>query len=190
VSLLAIALGLFILALIIFVIDLMIPTGGILVAVTAMLALGAIVMSFMHSTTTGIWMMIATFAAIPLMFWLFIEVWPRTPIGKRLIVTPEPAKEFVWGDAGQSDTNSLIGSVGTVLNELLPSGLVLIGSQKFEAFSESGPIEVGKIVKVVRLDVGRLIVMETRDKPADVPRSVGSGLDRPANELNIESLEG
>jgi hypothetical protein len=44
-------------------------------------------------------MVIGTFLAIPLMFWAFIELWPKTPVGKRLIVTPEKADAYVWSDA-------------------------------------------------------------------------------------------
>jgi membrane-bound ClpP family serine protease len=190
VSLLAIALGLFLLGLVLFVVDLMIPTGGILIAVTCMLGLAAIAAAFMHSSTAGISMIIATFLAIPAAMWVFIEYWPKTPLGKRVIVTPELAQDYVWADAKDFDPKSLVGTSGVVINELLPSGLIEIEGRRFEAFSETGPIESGKSVRVVGLDVGRLIVMEAKSVPAEKPRSSGSGLDRPANELDIESLEG
>ena len=190
-SLLALALALFVMALIVFAIDLLIPSGGVLIAVTGLLALASIVVAFRYSTMTGIWMVIATFLAIPLMFWAFIEIWPRTPMGKRLIVEPKPADSFVWSDAAKtSDPNALLGATGIAISEMLPSGQVRIGEQTFEAFSESGPIEIGMRVKVIRLDVGRLVVLAVRGSETDHPMSHGSGLDRPANELNIESLDG
>lgn len=188
---LAYALGLFVLALVIFVIDLMIPSGGVLVGVTGLLILGSVYCAFLHSVSTGIWMIIATCLSMPLMFWLFLEIWPRTPMGKRLIVEPTPADEFVWSDAGEAGTaTTLLNAIGITLSEMLPSGLVQIGDKTFEAFSESGPIEKGAQVKVMRLDVGRLVVMVYRDSPSDIPKSLGSGLDRPAADLNIDSLEG
>jgi membrane-bound ClpP family serine protease len=184
-------LGLFVLALVIFVIDLMIPSGGILIGVTALLAIGSIYCAFLHSVSTGIWMIIATCLSMPLMFWLFLEVWPRTPMGKKLIVEPSPAEEFVWSDAGEAgEGKALLGTIGLTLAELLPSGLVQIGEKTFEAFSETGPIEKGVQVKVMRLDVGRLVVMAYRELNTEAPKSIGSGLDRPATDLNIESLEG
>ncbi|MFN7892734.1 MAG: hypothetical protein ACK5OC_20740 [Pirellula sp.] len=188
---LAYALGLFALALVIFVIDIMIPSGGVLIGVTGLLILGSVYCAFLHSVTTGIWMVIATCLSMPLMFWMFLVMWPRTPMGKRLIVEPTPADEFVWSDAGESGTaTTLLNAIGLTLGEMLPSGLVQIGDKTYEAFSETGPIEKGVQVKVKRLDVGRLVVIAYREANSATPKSVGSGLDRPAAELNIDSLEG
>jgi membrane-bound ClpP family serine protease len=184
-------LGLFALALVIFVIDIMIPSGGVLIGVTGLLILGSVYCAFLHSVTTGIWMVIATCLSMPLMFWMFLVMWPRTPMGKRLIVEPTPADEFVWSDAGESGTaTTLLNAIGLTLGEMLPSGLVQIGDKTYEAFSETGPIEKGVQVKVKRLDVGRLVVIAYREANSATPKSVGSGLDRPAAELNIDSLEG
>jgi membrane-bound serine protease (ClpP class) len=191
VTFLAYALALFVLALVIFVIDIMIPSGGVLIGVTGLLILGSVYCAFLHSVTTGIWMVIATCLSMPLMFWLFLEIWPRTPMGKRLIVEPTPADEFVWSDAGEAGTaTSLLNAIGVTLGEMLPSGLVQIGDKTYEAFSETGPIEKGVPVKVMRLDVGRLVVIPYRESNTETPKSQGSGLDRPAADLNIDSLEG
>ena len=186
-----IAVLLFLAALVIFAIDLMIPSGGVLVGVTACFAFAAILVAFRHSTNTGIWMLIATLGAAPIMMWGFLEIWPRTPLGRRMTSAPEPVGEFVWSDAAKSkDYHSLIGSEGIALVEMIPSGLVQIGEQTFEAFSESGPIDSGKPVRVVRLDVGRLVVTVVRtNKPKDAPMSHGTGLDRPISELDLDSID-
>lgn len=188
---LAYALGLFVLALVIFVIDIMIPSGGVLIGVTGLLILASVYCAFLHSVTTGIWMVIATCLSMPLMFWLFLVIWPRTPLGKKLIVEPTPADEFVWSDAGEAGAATvLLNAIGFTLGEMLPSGLVQIGDKTYEAFSETGPIEKGVPVKVMRLDVGRLVVIPYRESNSATPKSVGSGLDRPAADLNIDTLEG
>ena len=190
-SLLALAILLFIAALVIFAIDLMIPSGGVLVGVTACFAFAAVLVAFRHSTNTGIWMLIATLGAAPLMMWGFLELWPRTPLGRRMTSPPEPAGEFVWSDAGKSnDVHSLIGAEGLSMGEMIPSGLVQIEGQSYEAFSESGPIDAGKPVRVVRLDVGRLVVVAMRvGKPKDTPMSDGTGLDRPISEFDLDSID-
>jgi len=190
-SFIAIALLLFLAAMVIFAIDLMIPSGGVLIGVTACLAFAAVVFAFRHSMSSGIWMLIASMGAIPIMMWLFVEVWPRTPLGRQMISKPEPSGTYVWSDAAKSvNAGSLIGAEGTVLNEMIPSGLVQIGEQTFEAFSESGPIDAGKAVRIVRLDVGRLVVAVIREKkPMDAPMSHGTGLDRPISDLDLESID-
>jgi len=190
-SYLAIAILLFIAAIVIFAIDLMIPSGGVLVGVTACFAFAAILVAFRHSTITGVWMLIATLGAAPLMMWGFLEIWPRTPLGRRMTSPPAPAGEFVWSDAAKSkDANSLIGAEGMAMGEMIPSGLVQIGNQTYEAFSESGPIDAGTPVRVTRLDVGRLVVATIRaSKQPNSPMSQGTGLDRPISEFDLDSID-
>ncbi len=190
-SFLGIALGLLILAIVIFAIDLMIPSGGVLVAVTGFLAIGAVVFAFRYSFQAGMAMLVATFALIPILLWVFVVVWPKTPMGKRMIVEPTPAGKFVWSDAAKTGSGEeLIGLIGTAACDLLPSGYVKINDQSYEAMSETGPIDNGKPVKVTRLDLGRLVVRESKELPKPTVMSEGTGLDRPATDLNIESLEG
>ena len=169
----------------------MIPSGGVLIGVTACFALAAVLVAFRHSTNTGVWMLIATLGAAPLMMWALLEIWPRTPIGRRMTSPPKPAGEFVWSDAAKSkDANSLIGAEGIAMGEMIPSGLVQIGNQTYEAFSESGPIDAGKEVRVIRLDVGRLVVAVIRaSKQNDAPMSHGTGLDRPISEFDLDSID-
>lgn len=187
---LAIALFLFVAALVVFAIDLMIPTGGVLIAVTAILGFGAVVFAFRHSPVSGIWMLIATLGLIPLMLFALLVIWPRTPFGKRMITVPEKAGEFMWSDAASEDPKRWIGEMGVAETEFLPHGNVRIGDRLFEAVSESGPIESGQSVRVTRLDVGRLVVVPVRERSAEAPpMSEGTGLDRPISDWNLDSLE-
>lgn len=188
---LLIAILLFLAAMVIFAIDLMIPSGGLLIGVTGCFAFAAVLVAFRHSNNAGLWMLISTLGAAPLMMWAFLHLWPKTPLGRRMTSPPEPAGKFVWSDAAKSkDSHSLIGSVGIALGEMIPSGLVQIGDQSFEAFSESGPIDAGKKVRVVRLDIGRLVVAIVREsKQTDAPMSDGTGLDRPMSDFDLESID-
>ena len=188
---LAIAFLLFIAALVVFVIDLLIPTGGILIAVTGLLGFGAVVFAFRHSPVSGYWMLIATLACIPITIFVLLYVWPHTPIGKRMIAKPDSPGEFVWSDAATvGDPTLLIGVTGQTETEFLPHGLVRIAEKSYEAVSDSGPINPGVWVKVTRLDVGRLVVIPIRTRSTDdEPMSSGSGLDRPISELNLDSIE-
>jgi membrane-bound ClpP family serine protease len=188
---LGIALLFFLAALVVFAIDLMIPTGGVLIAVTGMLGVAAIYFAFRHSPTSGWWMLLAALGMIPVMMLVLLYVWPKTPFGKMLIATPDRAKEFAWSDASEvEDPKSLIGKTGTASTEFLPHGTVLIDGREYEAVSEAGPIEPGTALRVTKLDVGRLVVVPYRPKSdPKVPMSHESGLDRPSDELGLDSLQ-
>jgi membrane-bound ClpP family serine protease len=187
---LAIALLLFLAALVVFTIDLLIPTGGVLVAVTGMLGVASIYFAFRHSPTSGWWMLAASLGMIPLMLIVLVYVWPRTPFGKMLIATPDRAKDFAWSDASElDDPKSLIGKIGNAQTEFLPHGTALIDGREFQAVSEAGPIEKGASVRVTKLDVGRLVVIPQKAKSAaDPPMSNESSLDRPSDELGLDWL--
>jgi membrane-bound serine protease (ClpP class) len=188
---LGIALLFFLAALVVFAIDLMIPTGGVLIAVTGVLGLAAVYFAFRHSPTSGWWMLVASLGMIPVMLLTLLYVWPKTPFGKMLIAKPDRAKDFVWSDASEAqDPKGLIGKLGVAQTEFLPHGTVSIDGMEFEAVSEAGPIEAGTSVRVTKLDVGRLVVIPTRT-PTDpnVPMSKDSSLDRPSNELGLDSLQ-
>lgn len=187
---LGIALVLFIAAMVVFVIDLLVPSGGILLAITGILCVASVVFAFRHSPTMGMWMLLVSLGLIPLMLFLLISIWPKTPFGRKMTIRPGPAGEFVWSDAASTDPKSLIGSVGIAETEFIPRGSVKIGERSFEAISEGGMIEAGQQVTVTRLDVGRLVVVPIR-KPStpDRPLSEGSGLDRPVTDLGLDSLQ-
>jgi hypothetical protein len=108
-----------------------------------------------------------------------------------MIAKPDSPGEFVWSDAAAvGDPTLLIGATGQTMTEFLPHGLVRIAEKSYEAVSDSGPIDPGVWVKVMRLDVGRLVVIPVRTRSGDEqPMSSGSGLDRPISELNLESME-
>ncbi len=188
---LAIAMLLFVAALVVFAVDLMIPTGGVLVAVTGLLGLGAIYFAFRHSPTSGWWMLVAALGMIPVMVLALLYIWPKTPFGKMLISSPDRAKEYVWSDAAEADDpKALIGKIGKAQTEFLPHGTVSIDGREFEAVSEGGPIEVGTSVRVTKLDVGRLVVIPHKPKTDPTqPMSSQSSLDRPSEELGLDSLQ-
>lgn len=186
---LAIALVLFVFSLVVFVLDLLVPSGGVLLAITGMLCFGSVVFAFRHSQTAGMWMLMATLGLIPLMLFALIYVWPKTPFGRRMIVKPEPASEFVWSDAADTSPQTLIGATGLTETEFLPRGSVKIGARSFEAISEVGFIEAEQEVTVTRLDVGRLVVIPKRKAiHPDGAMSDGSKLDQPGADLGLDSI--
>ncbi len=186
-----IAVLLLIVGIIVFAIDLMIPTGGVLIAVTALFGIASVTVAFRHSPSTGVMMLIITSLAIPVMLFTFLKLFPKSPIGRRLISKPESQGTFVWADASKfGDSDQLVGQIGEAISEFLPSGRVRLGDQTFEGFSETGPIEIGSPVQVVRIDIGRLVVKLYREHThSDQPMSAGSGLDRPVSELDLDSIQ-
>jgi membrane-bound ClpP family serine protease len=87
---------------------------------------------------------------------LYIEfaILPKTAMGKRLFL-----QSSVSGKSSADRDHSLVGQSGEAATALAPSGYVLIGNKRHEAFSRSGFLDEGTAVKVVGIDNFRLIVI-------------------------------
>lgn len=169
--------------------DLLIPSGGILLALSLLSCTGSIFFAFRHSYDAGVWMLIAELACVPLFAWLFIKLWPNTPLGRKVIIAPPKAQPFTW------ETDSMVGKKGHTVCELVPTGEVEIDGRRWEATSRSGLIEQGTNVKVVAQEMGQLFVMPIPAMPNEHlshqkgrEASQENSLDRPADDLGIDSL--
>jgi len=131
--------------------------GGIIGILGALCLLGAIIKTFSEygfnaglAVTTGI----LVFTCIALYLWM--KHFDRLPWIKPLILTQ------TVGNANSPDKNhELIDKTGETLTDLGPSGKALIGNEKFDVIAESGYIDKGTPVTVVKAN-GSKIVVRTR----------------------------
>lgn len=200
---LTLAIALYFLAILLAVIDIFVPSGGILLVLSGFAAVGSIVFAFRSGTTTGLTVSIVVLASIPTLLYSAIKVWPHTPIGRRILLEPPTAAEAL-------PENRLTAFIGTVVVSrwpLVPMGQIKIGTQRLNARTSDGKIiEVGKRVKVIDVQEGILVVAETSQpisessiatKPAQNSPVTNSGnaeisdrnlLEKPAAELGLNDL--
>lgn len=150
---LTIAFALFGLAVLILGIDLLVPSGGILVVLAFLFSGGSVLFAFRSSYSAGLWMLVAELAAVPIFAWVFIRVWPHTPLGKRVIIDTPNAKPFTW------ETQKLVGKEGITTMDLLPNGQIELDGHRYDATSQSGIISVGTAVRVINEEMGVLFVV-------------------------------
>ncbi len=210
------ALLLYLAAVALAIVDVFVPSAGMLLAMTVLAALGAVLFGFRSSYWMGMAMLTMVIASVPVFVFVAIRVWPHTPLG-RLIILKQPDAEPA--DATSLEVNQLQELVGHVLlaeMAFLPGGQVRVGYRRFNALAESGFIEAGSRVRVLAVRERNLIVRATDDPLTDAAAifgsdrsaghstlthrgperaqvdSSGSGgnlLDRPAEELGLDSLE-
>ncbi len=138
-------------ALAVVVVDLFLPTAGILAAVSIVLAIAGVVCLFRYDTTWGIIGSLLVVVGGPSLFVVGFKLMPHTPMGKRLILgggTPEDQPPPPQG----SPLARLIGTEAMVVTDLRPVGVVRIGDQKFEAVSETTLIRAGATVRITAAD--------------------------------------
>ncbi len=145
------ALGCALAALILFVLEIVIPSGGLLGTLSLFSLVATNVALFFVGTTAGWVGLLCSAVVVPIAIAVAVKVFPHTFIGRRLILADkQPADANVHYSSGQDDDySSLAGQQGVVVSELRPVGTVRFGERRVECLSDRGIIETGATVQVV-----------------------------------------
>ncbi len=138
-------------ALALFVVEILVPSGGLIGSLSLVSLLGANVALFFISITAGVIGLIASAVLVPAAVALGVKVFPHTFIGRRLILADrQPADENVHYSSDTSDNyTGLVGKRGVVVTEMHPVGTVKFDDRRIECLSDRGIIERGTSVEVV-----------------------------------------
>lgn len=168
------------------VMEVFIPSGGILGFLSGVCLIGSVVMAFRRDTTTGIGFVVIGLVAVPAAIGLAFKYWPLTPMGKAFLGELPDEEEVKPSDPRRE----LVGRVGTAKSKMLPSGSILIDGRLIDAVSQGTAIDQGQAVVVVEVRGNRVVVRPADDNEArrrgDYPSDV---LSTPAEELGLDSLE-
>ena len=168
------------------VLEVFIPSGGLISFLAVVALVGGIAMAFRQNAATGMVFMVVTVIAVPTVVGLAFKYWPQTPMGKAFL--GELADEGEW--VPEDPRRDLIGRVGTASSRMLPSGGVQIDGKMIDAISQGMAIEPGQAVIVVEVK-GNRVVVRLADPEEPVKAAVVSDdmLSKPIEELGLESLE-
>ena len=138
-----------------------IPSGGILGILGVLAVLGSILAAFLKvGVTAGIAFTSIFAVLIPVVVYILVRLWPRTPMGKRILINTPSESEIV--PERIHNLKELIGQPGLAISPMLPSGAIRILGRNIDAVSDGIPIEKGSLVEVVAVRGNHLVVM-----PAD-----------------------
>ncbi|MGI9516529.1 MAG: NfeD family protein [Pirellulaceae bacterium] len=152
------AIRLLLAALVVIAIEMFVPSAGLLAILSTVLIISSIVVAFFYSVPAGVGLMIAVALLMPLIFLAFVHVWPNTPIGKRVLIGRVKHEDVVLTGEHYDEREQLIGKQGIARTKMLPSGMVVIDGNKYDAVSEGMAIEPGDPVKVVAIRAFKVIV--------------------------------
>lgn len=152
--------GLFVVALLLLVMELFIPSAGILGIMAAIAAIGGIVACFAHSPAAGATSLLVVMVGAPFLIYLAFKIYPSTPIGRRLILgSTTPGDDSVEARHHEEEQareqerlTRLIGVEGVVVTDCRPVGTIRIEGQRVQALAESGVLETGDRVIVIDIE--------------------------------------
>lgn len=172
------------------VLEIFIPSGGLLSVLAAICLVSSLVVAFLASFQFGVTMTGIAVFAVPTLLAAMLKWWPHTPIGKMILVArPEDPDDVLPDTEEFRGLDALIGRRGASKNDMLPSGVVVIGGKPYDAVSEGMPIDAGHPIKVVHVRTRRLIVRPCDGQvPVDDPEA-DDALSQPLDSLGIDGLE-
>ncbi|HEX6962750.1 MAG TPA: NfeD family protein [Lacipirellula sp.] len=168
------------------VLEIFLPSGGILSFLALAAVVGSMVMAFRANTTAGLSFMALAVIAVPVVIGLALKIWPRTPMG-RAILGEAPSEEEVRLD---DPRRRFVGKVGVAQTAMLPSGAVLVDGELVDAVSQGIPIDPGEAVYVVEVKGNRVMVRPAKPserQQASLPKD--DVLSRPIEEFGLDDLD-
>jgi membrane-bound ClpP family serine protease len=142
---------LFLAGLVLLIGELLLPTHGVLGAMGLVAVVGGIGYAFRMNVMLGTGLLAGTVLASPIAFALAMRIYPRTPIGRRMILSSGT-------DAERRLIRVGIGDLGQAISDLRPAGQCQFATGEYEAHSEGPLIRAGGNVRVVNIDSGRIVV--------------------------------
>lgn len=142
------------------------PSFGILTAL-ALICFGvAVYFGFTISPVVGVVLIVGLVVAVPVYYFILFRYVAKTRFARKLFLKPSPLA-VGEGTPEAQEYESYVGMTGTSETQLRPSGAVRIDGRRVTALAESGVIEKGKAVEVLRVDGMSLIVKETQSASSD-----------------------
>lgn len=142
--------------------EILTPMFGVLVVLSVAAFGAAVWLCFTVSQMLGIGVLLALVFVIPAYLVLLVKLVPKSPLGKRLFLGRAPERP---GTAAPEATvhSSMVGKEGVAETPLRPAGAVRIDGRRTIATAESGMIEKGATVRVVRA-AGTNVVVRKVDR--------------------------
>jgi len=164
------------------VLEMFLPSGGVIGFISLCAVVTSIVMAFRYSEYTGLGFMAGAIFGAPLLIALAFKWWPSTPLGRRILLGV-PDEEDVLPDAElRKRMKKLVGRLGTAKSLMLPGGPVWVDGHMYDALSEGAAIQSGEQVQVVEVRGTRIVV-----RPAAPGAAARSDPDDPLNQ-SIDQL--
>jgi membrane-bound ClpP family serine protease len=137
--------------------EVFVPSGGLISLCALACLVGGIAIFFRHSTAAGWLGVIVAAVMVPGVVAAAYKVFPHTRFGKSVLLAP-PQREPGEAISDTKEIQGLLGATGTVITTMRPVGMCDFSGRRLECVAESGFVEKGKKVKVIRVESTQLTV--------------------------------
>lgn len=145
--------------------ELFLPTGGVLFVIGIGGLIVGVAMTFAYDATHGLMLLIGLFILVPIAGPLLVYWWPKTLVGRRLVLSGPQDDATVAGMPVNLELEALRGRYGKTLSPLRPAGMTDFDGQRVDTLSEGPLIEAGRWVRCVDVRAGRVVVRAVEGPP-------------------------
>ncbi|MBI1248925.1 hypothetical protein GC197_13925 [bacterium] len=164
--------------------EVLLPTAGVLGFFGVVALVSAVVYGFLKcdlGVATGL--LVLTVILVPFVLSLAVEIWPRTPIGKMILLDTKVDD----GSSGQAESPvHLVGRQGIAKSDLLPSGIAEIDGKRWDVVAVGPVVDRGELIEVVEVEGNRVFVTRI-DESDETPEIVED--DRETESLTSRNDE-
>ena len=175
------------------ILEVFLPSGGLLSLLAAVSLVVSISVAFVDGVATGVGFLAVATLGLPLVGFVMLKFWPHTPIGQMILIGLPDSDDVLPETEEYRGLKSLIGRRGIARTKMLPSGAVAIDNRVYDALSPGVPIDSGEVVEVIGVDMGHVVVAPITEEDLDettAPKklSEGDALSQPLEEFGLEEL--
>jgi membrane-bound ClpP family serine protease len=170
------------------ILELFFVSHGILTLLSLSAVVASIVTGFMYSTGLGVALLLTSVFGIPAFVILAVYLWPKTPVGKRVMLPAPDERETVPDNPRLRELRALIGRVGKTKGPMLPAGVVVIDGRAYDAVSNGFAIEADQWVRVVDVFGSWVTVraLEKDEQPVDETAEDKTWKEKPITDLGLD----
>ena len=151
--------ALFLVGIGVIVLEVFVPSGGVLGFVSVAAIIAAIATAFLElGVNAGTAMIALSVVVVPVILGLAFRWFPETPLGRRVLPAPPEPDDVVPDAPRRRRARDLVGQRGRTTSDLLPWGTVEVGSESLDGLSEGGPIDAGSEIIVVAAQGAAVVV--------------------------------
>jgi membrane-bound serine protease (ClpP class) len=148
------------------ILEVFIPSGGILGFLSFCSILAAIILGFWDTERRWVGMVVLAVAIVglPMTIVMAFKVWPKTAIGRRVLLMAPKTADVMPEDPRMDYLKGLIDRIAETKCEMLPGGAITIDGRTVDAVSEGMPIQAGRQVRVIEVRANRVVVRPIEDQ--------------------------
>ncbi len=170
------------------VLEVFIPSAGVLGFVAAVLMVASVIYAYVKcDMATGTAFLGATVVFVPILIGMAMRIWPHTPIGRMVLL--DSAIDSQEDEQERAARNSLVGQRGIARSRLLPGGIVEIDGQQHDVVIIGSPAEKGDLVEVVEVEGNHILVTRVDENEQELDSPPQPSTTKSLTSLNDEIFE-